>query len=187
MRFAHNTSLSRRCVQRGCCPEQLLAVFEFDRTPWGGAGAAKLDAQPVLLLAVRLNSTHVGGACVLVLDTSLWSLFSVLCCHFSSPAQISLKVRAVTPATVPGLCAETPTLSCLVLHTAFVAQLYTSKFEHRSGHWICCNIFVNRTSSICESRCALCAGSRLQSWTSSVNANSAQNLISLRVAFEARF
>ena len=42
---------------------------------------------------------------------------------FSFPAQIFLKVRAVTPATVPGLCAETPTLSCLVLHTAVVAQL----------------------------------------------------------------
>ena len=41
----------------------------------------------------------------------------------SFPGQNFLKVRAVTPATVPGLCAETPTLSCLVLHTAVVAQL----------------------------------------------------------------
>ncbi len=44
----------------------------------------------------------------------------VLCWHLSFPAQIFLKVHAVTPATVPGLCAETPTLSCLVLHTAVV-------------------------------------------------------------------
>ena len=63
----------------------------------------------------------------------------------------------------------------------------TSKFEHRNRRWSCCTIFIYRTSTICESRCALCAGSRLQYWISSMNANSAQTLIALRETFEARF
>ena len=63
----------------------------------------------------------------------------------------------------------------------------TSKFEHRNGRWICRTIFANRTCTICESRCALCAGSRLQYWTSCMNANNAQTFIVLRETFEARF
>ena len=63
----------------------------------------------------------------------------------------------------------------------------TSRFEHRNGRWICRTIFANRTSTICESRCALCAGSRLQYWTSRMNANNAQTFIVLRETFEARF
>ena len=63
----------------------------------------------------------------------------------------------------------------------------TSKFEHRNRQWSCCTIFIYRASTICESRCALCAGSRLHFWISSMTANSAQTLIALRETFEARF
>ena len=126
-----------------------------------------------------------SGLLLCVLCLFVVSVPHVLCCRFHN--QNLCKVCAVTPATVPGVRAETPTLSCLVLHNAVVAQLYSSKFEHRSGHWICCAIFANRISSNCESRCELCAGSRLRSWKPSVNANNAQNLISLRVTFKARF
>ena len=67
----------------------------------------------VLLLVNLLCALYFFGVSVLTYFVAI----------FSFPAQISLKVRAVTPATSPGLCAETPTLSCLVLRTAVVAQL----------------------------------------------------------------
>ena len=69
-------------------------------------------------------------------------------------AQISLKVRAETPATVPGLCAETPTLLCLVLHTPRSSLSFKrASLNHRSGHWICCNIF--RQQDLIDLRIAL--------------------------------
>ena len=69
---------------------------------WNLNSSCQVNVQPLVLCCARF------GFCGLCSH--------VLCCRFN--IQNLCEVCAVTPATVPGMRAETPTLSCLVLHTA---------------------------------------------------------------------